>query len=342
MTNPNLPWSLNSPPNPQTLTCPLCGKSSPAPILVSYKDLVWRKCSQCSFGFLFPYVSEEAQALQKKSSPSTLGHEDNNPETTYANYLKSAHLFSEVAEEKSQWIQNYLRSLPDPSSAVVIEIGPGLGLVLKKLRERMPQQVLVAVESQPRFSEHLKESGFPVLEDVKLLGNHPLVDKKHVVVFMDNVLEHIAHPSEFLKELKFILLRDDSQRPHKNSEGPIKTSSLSLLVEVPNEFGIEAKGKLQDFIRGFRKPPTFPGHINLFTKQTLKQCVQAAGFTNFKISQQSIRSVSQVQYLSQSTKVSPLARAVVKGLNIIPADRILGLSYWLRVEAILKNQQVQR
>ncbi|MBX9767555.1 MAG: class I SAM-dependent methyltransferase [Bdellovibrionales bacterium] len=296
--------------------CPLCGKKSPAPVLVSYKDLIWRKCAQCTFGFLFPYTSEEEQARNKSVSDA-----DQNPEATYANYLKSAHLFSAVAEEKALWIQTHLKKISGPS--VVIEIGPGLGGVLKKLRIKLPNQALLAVESQTRFADHLQGEGFPVLRDIKLLEDHPLSQKKNVVVFMDNVLEHIPHPLLFLKELNTIIGQ--------------KNRTLSLLVEVPNEFGIAFKAKIQDVLRGFPKPPTFPGHINLFTEKTLKDCALGAGFQNPQISPEPIRNISQIQYLSQSQKVSTLAKAVVQGLNVVPVDRLLGLSYWLRLMCDSKN-----
>lgn len=303
--------------------CPLCGRSNSAPELVSYKDLTWRKCEQCTFGFLFPYISEAEQAQNSSTSS-----QDQNPEATYANYLRSAQLFRAVAQEKAKWIQSHLSKFS--SNSVIIEIGPGLGSVLEILRKNLPQQALLAIESQPRFSAHLQRAGFEVLSDVQLLKNHPLSQKKDIIVFMDNVLEHISFPAQFLKELKHIL------NPPGNTE-----RTLLMLIEVPNEFGIGFKAKLQDVIRGFPKPPTFPGHINLFTKQTLQDCASLAGFQNVKVSPQPIRNISQVQYLSQSTEVSGLAKTVVQGLNLFPADQFLGLSYWLRLTCDLKNQEAR-
>lgn len=292
------------------MTCPLCGQDTGAECYVSYKDLTWLKCGACGFGYLSPYIAEEEQARAQTTT------REENPETTYAKYLQNASLFSEVATEKARWISAHIAGLPQTDMApVIVEIGPGLGSVLKQIRTLRPNQNILAVESQDRFSSHLQGEGFLVLKNVSLLRNHPMLSKKHVVLFMDNVLEHIPRPAQYLNQLRTLL------RPN----------SFSLLIEVPNESGLEVRAKIQDLLRGFPKPPTFPGHINLFTRKTLGLCAQSAGIMAH-IRSHPIRSASQIQYLSQRLQVSALARAAVFGLKVLPVDLLLGWSYWLRLE----------
>ena len=294
------------------MTCPLCSQNAKAEPYVSYKDLVWMRCRGCGFGYLDPYIPEAEQAARSQ---------EESPETTYANYIRSAHLFKEVAKEKARWISNYLSGLPDSDAHVLVEIGPGLGSVLKEVRATRPNQRMLAIENQDRFSSYLQDEGFLVLKDISLLKNHPMLAKKHVVVFMDNVLEHIPEPTQYLIQLSRFL----------------EPNSFSLLIEVPNEEGLRLRAKVQDVIRGFPKPPTFPGHINLFTSKTLGLCARSAGI-EARISSHPIRSVSQIQYLSQSSRVSALAKTAVLGLSVLPIDLLLGWAYWLRLEGVILHE----
>jgi len=133
-----------------------------------------------------------------------------------------------------------------------------------------------------------------------------------VIVFMDNVLEHWKHPVPFLEKLLNCL--------------PVTSR---LLIEVPNEQGIRWRARIQDFLRGVRKAPTFPGHIHLFTYGSLRSLLRRLNFSH-RIWRHPLREPDQIRYLMQSPVVPPRARWALSFLKWVPVDRWLGAEYWLR------------
>ncbi len=295
--------------------CPSC--SSPPSRWkpwVHYESLTWFRCRVCRLGFLIPYL-EEARNDHAEIA------------RTYARYGTQSQVFRAVATEKAQWILREFQELTLKGagpSRQVIEVGPGTGAVALELKRLAPEIHYLALDSNPEFVEKLQDLGVEASavshpSDVERIVSGLDLAGKCVIVFMDNVLEHWMQPAVFLEGLLNRL--------------PV---SSRLLIEVPNERGIRWRARLHDFLRGAIKPPTFPGHIHLFTSPSLRSLFQRLNFSH-RVWRHPLRETDQIRYLMQSPEVPPLARWALRFLKWVPVDRWLGVEYWLRASVGLRR-----
>ena len=229
--------------NEKTKECPLC-YSLNVNKLIRFHEHVWYKCAGCKNGFKFPYVSE----LESYS-------EDSEVNQTYLNYKNKEELFENVARRKLEWIIS-----ASNKKVKIIEIGPGIGVLARLALSRNIDYI--GVEPSKYFYNYLISNGIPcigggdVIVNVKEAIDSCKLDGLLPVIFLDNVLEHVPDPKSFITKIFHSLPQNGS-----------------ILVEVPNEYGISFKAWFSNLIRGQVKPPTFPGHINLFTGQDRKSVV---------------------------------------------------------------------
>lgn len=95
------------------------------------------------------------------------------------------------------WALGELAGLP--TSARVLDIGPGSGAIGLELRER-GLSALDAVEIDPRAREHVTPIYRRVEETVR-----PLAGNKYDVILLLDVLEHLADPASFLDDAAVLL-----------------------------------------------------------------------------------------------------------------------------------------
>ncbi len=288
-----------------SISCPLCdAASAPAPYL-RHERYAWVRCAACRFVYQEPYIAEHKRIAT-----------DAGISQTYEAFVEGS-LAPSVTREKCDWVL----SASVAKTAYCIEIGPGRGELLSALREARPAWSFLAIEPHPPFQAQLKTQGFSVLESLSdFTASAALAalatESGQVIVIADNVLEHLEYPVGVLTELRRVAER--------------LMVPLVALVEVPNEKGLAWRQGLQDWLRGFAKPPTFPGHINLFTHLTLRFAAKRAGFANIHVRGHGLRTREQLEYLLRDKVRSHLAPLVVRGLSVVPMDAWFGLCYWLR------------
>lgn len=302
MTPRNAPAALRS-----SIGCPLCQAEGRASAYLEYGQYQWQRCSNCAFGFQVPYVAEHLRT-----------NAGNDISDTYSAFSEES-LPPSVTDEKCQWVLSSCTA----QRALLIEIGPGRGQLLDAVRRARNEWVVFAVEPYQKFVSILQARGIRVVPSVRALGTNSDIQLAaqgctQLVVVADNVLEHLEHPVEVLRELR--MLAASLNLP------------LVVLIEVPNERALSWRHGLQDLLRGFKKAPTFPGHINLFEKATLVRAAYAAGFGGISVKGHAIRTTAQLEYLLRDQVRSKLAIAAVFVLSLMPLDSWLGLAYWLRGE----------
>lgn len=286
-------------------SCPICASAATPSSAISWESLTWWTCSACGGGWREPYVAETQSS-------------DVETADTYGRYLDNMQLFESIAGEKAEWI----RSAAPLDSISVLEVGPGVGAVADALvKSGLPRTRYTAVESNAAFADALEARGFAVLRDRSLEALRAAAvfhnrEGRLIVVLLDNVLEHVPDPRDFL-----VSLRDALEVP------------FVILIEVPNEKGLPWRAPLQDVLRGIRKPPTFPGHINLFTRGSLEGLLADVFDGGATVRSKGLRHVDEVRRLLQSETVPFAVRAVLALLRALPVDRILGVAYFLRAEA---------
>ncbi|MEF3304484.1 methyltransferase domain-containing protein [Paenibacillus sp. GYB003] len=283
--------------------CPFCSNAATYKKIIQYSNLIWVKCNNCNGGRLKSYISE-------------LERESDTLHDVYKRYIESSRIFDKIAKEKANWLLSKWNE-----NFIVVEIGAGLGSVAKQLREINPSIPYMAIEPNSTFADYLMGQGTKVFTGDPLVSLENAVKEvislnKKALFLMDNVLEHVPYPTKYLNFLQ-----------------SISPSGSIICIEVPNEAGLKWRAEIQDFIRGFKKPPTFPGHINLFTKRVLRYTLLKASFVNISVKYKAIRSDEQVAYLLQSEKLSLKTKLAVRFLKFIPVDYLLGIPYWLRGEA---------
>lgn len=285
-----------------TVTCPICGEATPPQKYLLWEGIAWVRCAVCGGGWREDYRSE------MEASPPSVAE-------TYTGYIGKDEMFRAVALEKARWIVGELSK-----GMSVIEVGPGIGLVSKCLRELRPETRYVAIEPNPIFQNALKDVTETIHHgEYTEAMSHALGDAGEegdpVLIYFDNVLEHMVNPLEAIK-----------------LAAKLAPAGSKVLIEVPNEFGLKQRYRLQDFLRQERRPPTFLGHINLFTPGAMKAMFKAAGLEH-SIKYHPIRSDAQVTYCMQRYPIPTLAHLAVSILKLIPVDYFIGCPYWLRATA---------
>jgi hypothetical protein len=284
-------------------TCPICESGAAARPYLRHGQLEWLRCSRCGAGWLLPYASELERDAEDFAEP-------------YRHYLATRALFDAVADEKARWLLRRWRE-----GMAIVEIGAGIGALARAVRRFETRARLLLVEPRAPFAAELRgisgasvftgapgEATAAALATVRALGQPALF-------VLDNVLEHVPYPGRLLSSL------------HAGSPA----GSLAL-VEVPNEQGLGWRAAVQDLLRGERKPPTFPGHINLFTARSLAALGRRISGCDVAIQVNPIRELAQVAYLTQTSDFNWKIRAAVRLLRLLPLDRLLGVAYWLRAE----------
>lgn len=202
------------------------------------------------------------------------------------------------------------RSLPPQGR--FLDFGTGSGAMLSAVKHELPEWECWAIEPSASCRDSLAAEGWNV---VSSLDGLPDGSTFHWIN-LDNVLEHLADPIGTLRALAARL-----------------TGQGFLYIEVPDERHLVFKSRINDWVRGFRKPPTFPGHINLFTPRTLRKVLETAGL---KVEVLRSESISAPGRFPAATGAFPSRRAslVLKLLALTKLDLMLGLSYFLRSESV--------
>jgi hypothetical protein len=281
----------------------MCRRIVPGTPYLRHDTLVWLRCHACRFGFQYPYVSEHRRDDRRDI------------EATYQGFDEDT-IPPSVIAEKCAWV---LHDHGAESDVLCVELGPGRGQLMQALQQARPGWRCIGVEPFPLFQQALRAKGLEVCDSLTTLAPMAATRSRRysrMVVVADNVLEHLEHPVEVLRSLMELA---------RHLAVPVQ-----VLVEVPNERGLSWRYRLQDWLRGTPKPPTFPGHINLFEAQSLAAAGKAAGFAHSTVADVGIRTTDQVAYVMRKPVESAKIAAVVSLLDRTALDTMMGYGYWLR------------
>lgn len=152
------------------------------------------------------------------------------------------------------WASRTLQTIsPD---ARVLDIGAGSGIIGAQLKERGITN-LVAVDTCPATREHLKSIYAEVYEDVgKLKG------RQYDIILLLDVLEHMADPFTFLKDL-----------------APLVAPNGKILISVPNiaHWGVRIP-LLFGFFNYTKRGLLDETHLQFFNRRRFITLVKQPGF----------------------------------------------------------------
>ena len=156
--------------------------------------------------------------------------------------------------------KNHLGDLKDKK---IYDIGFGYAQALIYFNKRGLK--CTGIEPSEEGVKYAKENGI----DGKLLGIEDKssynVDEKQDIVLLINVLEHLRHPYETLKNIREMLIDQDGL----------------LIIDVPNEFNTFQKVANKEYgLNDWWVAP--PKHINYFSPSSLTNLLEMAGFDVIK------------------------------------------------------------
>ena len=228
-------------PQPTSVSCPLCGADEPRTLYRSERPFMRIvRCRPCGMMYQSPRVAE-AEMEDAYQSLEEYGHYESLEDS------KRKLFESRIRRFQRQW---GLRE-----EGAFLDVGASRGVMLDAVRALLPQWRVAGVEISPSARAALLARGYAALPSIEALDAAAKFDW----INLDNVLEHMPDPGAILGRLK----------THLNPGG-------FIYIDVPNESFFSFRYRINDLARGFRKPPTFPGHVNLFTPRTLKRLFSAA------------------------------------------------------------------
>jgi SAM-dependent methyltransferase len=203
-------------------------------------------------------------------------------------------------------IARFTREWNLPGAGAFLDIGASHGTMLDAVREQLPAWSLAAVEISPSALASLRARGYSAAASIEDLPPGLKFDW----INLDNVLEHIPDPAPALSQIRSLL----------------KPGGF-VYIDVPNESYFSLRYRVNDAVRGFRKAPTFPGHVNLFTRRTLRRVAETAGLRCDKLWLESISVPDRLAGLGAAE--TPMVRAVLKALRLTKLDVALGMAYFI-------------
>ena len=227
------------------MTCPICKSTDLATVKPYaaensfFAGLKIYQCSECSMQMISPFPSEEAWNSYNKS------------------YFINAH----GGLNLSKWIETFniglaktrmnafTKYLAEQNVEInsVLEIGPGLGFLMKEFKKQRPSLDYYVVESDPSVHNELKRHGASVINasDVKKIKSVDAVIATHV-------LEHTLDPVSFLRHFTSAL------RP-----------GGAVFIETPC---------LDHEYKDIHEP-----HVLFFDKSTLGKCFELCDLKHIKL-----------------------------------------------------------
>jgi SAM-dependent methyltransferase len=209
-------------------------------------------------------------------------------------------------------IHRFQRECKLPAAGDFLDVGASRGVMLDCVRERLPGWRISAIELSASARDRIRERGHQAVGSLTELDGNAKFDWINI----DNVLEHIPEPVDILRKLKALL----------------KPGGF-LYIEVPNESFFSYRYRVNDFVRGFSKLPTFEGHVNLFTPRTLRRTFGTAGLRG----EVWLESISVPHRLKGAVGAdeTPRVRTILQLLRATQLDVALRIAYFIcaRVQA---------
>lgn len=273
--------------------CELC-HSSDSSVLYESASPFMRivQCSHCHFVYQNPRIAEIEMddAYQTLAAYQAIAAQDEAKLRMFRSRIQTLRRKQNLAEKG-----NFL------------DIGTARGLMLDAMKSELPNWTHYGVEPSETAREHLTGHG---KNAVRALDELP-ANMQFDWINLDNVVEHVPEPVALLSKLR-----------ERLSPGGF------AYIEVPNESLFSVRYRINDLVRGFPKPPTFPGHISLFTRTTLRKTLELAGFQQIQLE---LVSISEPYRLVGATggHTSPRVNAILKLLRTTRLDVLLNVAYFL-------------
>lgn len=194
-----------------------------------------------------------------------------------------------------------------PPLGAFLDIGASHGAMLDAVRTWLPGWSLSAVEISPSARASLAARGYTVANAWESLDPEIKFDW----INLDNVLEHMPDPLHVLKGL----------RRHLKPGG-------FVYIDLPNESFFSLRYRMNNLARGFPKPPTFPGHVNLFTPRTLRKLIALAGYRPERFWLESVSAPYRLEGCLGAVE-TPRIRAILRVLRLTRIDIALRTAYFL-------------
>jgi Methyltransferase domain len=290
--------------------CPICGGDGPYSNYLVWDGIRWDRCRGCSGGHQVPYIPEvdepELAATQYDEA-----------------YLEQAFFERRwlFARNQAEWLARNIRE-----GMAVLEIGPGLGLAAERFLALKPGTDYHVVEPHGFFADFITRrlgarvivhSGDP---DSALQEALDAVARKGIptLAYLDNVLEHVARPRDFVIRL-----------------GSALPAGSRMILDVPNERALGWRCRAYKAIGA--QPTAARGHINLFTKKAFRKMLRGIARRR-RVYQRGIRRPEDVNCIPSGKALS----LVLACLKLVPVDKLMGVANNLRVEIDFEEESVIR
>ncbi|NKB47950.1 MAG: methyltransferase domain-containing protein [Alphaproteobacteria bacterium] len=239
--------------------CPKCGTDNlAAPALAySWQDWVLKGCSHCDFVYLENPPGYEA-LVSEFAWERNHGDRSERMREEYPfsyNFSRVWKKFRRWAIRKPNKLANRIAASFPPGP--VVDIGCGTGDYLAALpADYEPLGVEISEELARRATERLSDRGGKVYAMSAIDGLAAVPAGTVSGIIMRSFLEHEQEPADLLARAWAAL------RP-----------GGATIIKVPNYASVNRR-VMGDRWCGFR----FPGHVNYFTPQSLREMVEASGF----------------------------------------------------------------
>lgn len=154
---------------------------------MSKHDFNILKCQSDSCGHLFVEQPNLEQGVMKK-------------ESAVDEVIELSRQVQENYRERNERLIDFWKNRDFINNKTqLLDVGSGVGHIVKVLRKRYSQMGITCVEPSKPYRFHLKECGFNVISDINA------VEDKYDSILLVEVIEHVPDPVDLLKKLKLIL-----------------------------------------------------------------------------------------------------------------------------------------
>lgn len=294
----------------QPSLCPLCHTSTHSVLATELRrgaGIVYY-CDTCNHGFLMPDQSLDVKKYYAENYRQEYSH---NADAAATNARELFDIYRHYQRDRLDVISPYLTK-----STRLLEVGASSGQFLVNIKELI--EVVHAIELDKACCAFMqKELG--IHADSEFLRQSILVDEIYDVVCSFQVMEHVADPASFLREL------------HQSAK-----KGGTIFIEVPNLYDpLMSVWNVSSYNKFFYHS----AHLHYFTEKSLRKTAIDAGFTSDQIEINFTQDYNILNHLNWIMNDAPQASCIVGLSEIDIKGANQEISNWLTEQMKSLNEQ---
>ncbi|MCD4779803.1 MAG: class I SAM-dependent methyltransferase [Candidatus Omnitrophica bacterium] len=294
------------------IVCPFCAHNE-FNVFLSVGFYRVLKCLRCHGMYRDPYQTKVFDKCEECEDKCL--HQDSCFDDSYQEQFLS----SKTQLEQTRWNRIKANTNIFVKKSKIMELGTGVGALASLMLDDGADYR--GLEGSPFFYQQCLRF-FPTLKGHVVNAFYPeghFHQETFDLIVANDVLQFVPYPLKFLNQI-ITRLKPDGQ----------------LYIEVSNESAFKLRAYVRKFMGLYSSAPIHPGHINFFTRTSLKELFDQAGCSISRLFQISLASDRMRMKMTIRKNPSAFIQCMSNVLSLTRLDLMLQLGNYVSVVGIKK------